>query len=375
MDIVQIGVCHGEKINFMDQVHDSMRARCERYVQKSGGPYTLYREKNGKTPIQYLEEAFKPLQKYKNQIGMVIDGSTTRGFTEPSQASLYAQHLKLTNAICFDVVEACNGFSRALETAYMVFQTQKKFDDQYILIINNEQPPETRAVLPKDDSDYRLVASYYVGLTFSNVCTCTLIKKSNNNSWNFQHHTNTNTASHINIPLPKLAKGFLPHTDDYEVILNEQYGQYCLPRLHQVDTKIPFVFGHIEAMESYYKEANLICHTFSKTVYETMFANHEIGKLSLYYDSCGNLGSCSLPFILHDQYGSVLPKNEKLAWLGNAAGGSDYMLTFQPWSNEEKKEYKVRGKYITWITLGYRVLKNKLLCSKRKNKKVGLKSQ
>jgi hypothetical protein len=61
MDIVEIGVCHGEKINFMDQVDESMRARCERYVQKSGGPYTLYREKNGKTPIQYLEEAFKPL--------------------------------------------------------------------------------------------------------------------------------------------------------------------------------------------------------------------------------------------------------------------------------------------------------------------------
>lgn len=45
------------------------------------------------TPLTYVEEAFKPLQKYKEDIGVVIDGSTTRGFMVPSAASLYCQHL------------------------------------------------------------------------------------------------------------------------------------------------------------------------------------------------------------------------------------------------------------------------------------------
>lgn len=104
--------------------------------------------------------------------------------------------------------------------------------DKYILIINNEQPPDTRAILPTDITDYKAVASYYVGLTFSNVCTCTIVKKSENNSWVFLNQSDPIYASHISIPLPKVAKGYLPKTEAYDVILNEQYGQFCLPRLH-----------------------------------------------------------------------------------------------------------------------------------------------
>lgn len=79
-------------------------------------------------------------------------------------------------------------------------------------------------MVPKDESDYKAVASYYVGLTFSHVCTCTIFKKSNNFTWNFFQHTNPEYASHISIGLPKIAKGYLPHTDAYEVPLNEEYG-------------------------------------------------------------------------------------------------------------------------------------------------------
>lgn len=50
----------------------------------------MFRPENKKTPLKFLEEAFEPLKEYKDNIGFVIDGSTTRGFSEPSQSALYA---------------------------------------------------------------------------------------------------------------------------------------------------------------------------------------------------------------------------------------------------------------------------------------------
>lgn len=43
-------------------------------------------------------------------------------------------------------------------------------------------------MLPKSDTDYKAVASYFVGETFSTVCTCTILEKSDNYSWEFLHH-------------------------------------------------------------------------------------------------------------------------------------------------------------------------------------------
>ena len=87
-----------------------------------------------------------------------------------------------------------------------------------------------------------------------------------------------------------------------------------------------FIFGNIEARLKYFNEANLITHTFSKSLYEKTLGCYKFGKFSLYYDTMGNLGSASLPVILHEQYNNKIPKGEKLAWLGNAAGGSDYLI-------------------------------------------------
>ena len=58
-------------------------------MDKCGGPYTIFREMGTKTPLDYLTEAFEPLKDYSEDIAFIIDGSTTRGFTEPAQAALY----------------------------------------------------------------------------------------------------------------------------------------------------------------------------------------------------------------------------------------------------------------------------------------------
>lgn len=197
------------------------------------GPYTVFRPENNKTPLQFLDEAFEPLKGFSDQIAFVIDSSTTRGFAEPSQASLYAQHLGLYSASCFDISEACNGFLRALNMSYLLFNSMKDLKDKYILLINNEQPRPERAMVPTDPMDYQQCISYYVGLSFSNVCTCTLLKASDNHSWMFFNKTETIYANHISIGLPFIADGYLPQNNEYTVVTNNQYGQFCLPKYHK----------------------------------------------------------------------------------------------------------------------------------------------
>lgn len=119
------------------------------------------------------------------------------------------------------MVEACNGWVRGMETAYYYLTMRAELEGKYVLIINNEYPPETRSLVPKDDSDYKANASYYVGRTFSFCCTCTLLKGSNNRSWRFFNSSDTIYATHINIPMPGIAKDFLPKSPEYEVLLNE----------------------------------------------------------------------------------------------------------------------------------------------------------
>lgn len=55
------------------------------------------------------------------------------------------------------------------------------------------------------------------------------------------------------------------------------------------------------------KTAHMITHTFTKSVYDKYFYYEDLGKLSLYYDETGNLGSCSMPFILWDEYNGKIP--------------------------------------------------------------------
>src|SRR5262245_32799680 len=73
----------------------------------------------------------------KREIDMVIYVGVDRGFYEPANAYFIADYLGLPSAQCFDVVDACNGWSRALQICDALFQA-----GQYrcALIVNGEFP-------------------------------------------------------------------------------------------------------------------------------------------------------------------------------------------------------------------------------------------
>ena len=70
------------------------------------------------------------------------------------------------------------------------------------------------------------------------------------------------------------------------------------------------------------KNAHLICHTFSKSVWLYGTDCFDKKDLVLYYDIIGNLGTCTLPYVLYDMFKGNIPKGESFTYLGVAAGGS-----------------------------------------------------
>jgi len=62
MDIVQIGSHFGKLEKFRDLVHPSVKTQVDNYIRKAGGPEYVSRHEKPISPIECLEEAFKPLE-------------------------------------------------------------------------------------------------------------------------------------------------------------------------------------------------------------------------------------------------------------------------------------------------------------------------
>lgn len=76
------------------------------------------------------------------------------------------------------------------------------------------------------------------------------------------------------------------------------------------------------------KDSNLIPHTFSKSVWLYGTECFDKKDLVLYYDIAGNLGTCTLPYILSHKFSGKIPDGEKFTYFGVAAGGSLICMEF-----------------------------------------------
>lgn len=93
----------------------------------------------GEAPLslisQAAEEALVESGMDPEEIDLMIYAGVDRGFVEPANAYFVAQALGMTRVNCFDVLDACNGWSRALHLVHSLFES-----GQYkrAMIVNGE---------------------------------------------------------------------------------------------------------------------------------------------------------------------------------------------------------------------------------------------
>lgn len=137
-DIVDLIIWHSRDI-FDGEVRDL--ARIVSKLLKRTGAKTRYWSRQRNKPVDYIaqasEQAIRKSGVPRSDIELVVFAGVDRGFYEPANAYFIADFLGLNSAHCFDISDACNGWSRALQVCQGLFGT-----GQYrnALIVNGEFP-------------------------------------------------------------------------------------------------------------------------------------------------------------------------------------------------------------------------------------------
>ncbi len=135
-------------------------------------------------------------------IDLMICASVDRGFVEPASAYLIAQALDLGRIACFDVVDACNGWTRAVQLISALFHTGTY---RRALIVNaefpmfNEGPVYPRLFALRDRQE---LAWSFAGYTLGEGVTATVLSADPREDWEFHGSSRPDLADLSTLPLP-----------------------------------------------------------------------------------------------------------------------------------------------------------------------------
>lgn len=110
----------------------------------------------------------------KNDIDLLIYASATQDLIEPATSHIIQDQLG-TNAVCFDIKNACNSFLNGLEVATsLLINGYNK-----ALLVVGEKPSVTCKYSLHDRQDFK---NSFAGYTFGDAGAAVLLEKSNNNT-------------------------------------------------------------------------------------------------------------------------------------------------------------------------------------------------
>lgn len=149
-------------------------------------------------PIEYIvsacDGALRKSGLAKVDVELVIYAGVDRGFYEPANAYFIADCLGLQSAQCFDVGDACNGWSRALQICHALFQTG---GHRTALIVNGEFPMfEGGPVYPKlfRVEHARQIEHRFAAFTLGEGATATVVTADQDVNWEFRSLSRTSCA-------------------------------------------------------------------------------------------------------------------------------------------------------------------------------------
>lgn len=287
----------------------------------SGANNRRWLDKNEK-PITFIKDAVaEVLQKSqikKEDVGLLIYTGIGRGFTEPGQSYIVAKNLGMNSVECFDILDACMSWTRALNIADTYLKS-----NQYknILIVNGEfNSVEGEAFFPEN---YKLSALEQIKWTFpsytlGDAASATLVSSRHDQDlkWNFL--ARSDLADICTIP----TQGFSIFSEPYEMIGKNDIGRFCSfgNEMHKEGT--PLVMDLLSKARPDRDEIKMIFpHASSKQAWA--YCAEECGvedKVYYVYPEYGNLVSASVPsgIALAFQEKKISEGDKIIIWVGSA---------------------------------------------------------
>ncbi|RHX93794.1 hypothetical protein DLM76_12400 [Leptospira yasudae] len=160
---------------FSNEGLDDLCDEIEKLYLKSGTNECFHlNDENGETPYELLmkagREALSSAGIAPSEIDCLIYVGVSRGFLEPATANVFQHSLGLVNATCYDILDACASWIRALQVAYLYTQMgiYKK-----IMIVNSEF--NASSVVSYQIRDKSELKFKFPGLTLGEAATATII--------------------------------------------------------------------------------------------------------------------------------------------------------------------------------------------------------
>lgn len=182
-----------------------------RLLEKSGAKYRHWRdttrnESASEIIMEVIDDALASANVRAQDIDLVIYCGVGRGFLEPANAYFYAKDKGMNTANCFDIIDACMSWVRALQVAQLMLDSGAC---RNAMIVNGEfhfglhDNWEIR--------DFRSLEYTFPMYTIGEASTATILVPSDD-KWQFDYHSRPEFADLCTIPLFG-HKHFVPEND------------------------------------------------------------------------------------------------------------------------------------------------------------------
>lgn len=175
-------------------------------LEESGARTRFWRPDSRASILPYVSEAFasavKEARIENRDVDALIYASVDRGFVEPGDSYFVAESLGLNRVACFDIVDACNGWCRAVEVANALLCHGRY---QRIAIVNAEFPlwhggmvvPRSFQLKSQKDLPWSFPA-----FTVGEGVAVSLVVRDEANPWTFTAASRPDLCDLCTVPLP-----------------------------------------------------------------------------------------------------------------------------------------------------------------------------
>ena len=252
-----------------------------------------------------------------SHIELLIYVGVGRGFLEPGNSHMIANALGFHKAQCFDIVDACMSWVRALQLVDSLF---KNGGYRNALIVNAEFNAQSGGPLYPHNLNlhYREQLEYrFPSFTIGEAATATLLIPSEPDNFEFHFSTRPDLSDLCTIPLPDY-EGFCNPTDKIGKDGAMQFTSYGLDLHNHAFKGAIDVFDKMPPKDSI---DSVFVHASSKKEWERFGVYVGLAdKIHHVYPRTGNVVSASIPVAMADAISrrDLDRDNHVIFWVGSA---------------------------------------------------------
>jgi acyl-CoA:acyl-CoA alkyltransferase len=316
-----------EMVKFYSNSHSNVPLQkleivLRRFLKLTGSNTRFWRSEKEK-PVDLLNQAVNRALRMagieKKEIKLVIYSGIDRGFIEPSNASFLCNALGMPNVRCFDIVDACMGWSSAVQTAYAFFKADESLE--YIMLLNAEFPMDKKGtVLPNNFiiSEIKELDWKAPSFTLGEAASACIFKRDDSVAIQFAFIENSAFAQMCSIPLINFEK----YLTDSDLIAQPEMRFYANGAdLLEMGMK-PSCDVLKELLEKLdYVPKIVFPHSVSEKIIQQAFDNMDLA-LTPYstFSELGNVATVSIPSAITKTLlnGNIMKGDKCIAWVASA---------------------------------------------------------